>query len=248
MSEFRQILGIRFYAGDLEGLLDLAAGGAGLIAVPSAPVLARLSHDAAHAEALEKSDFAITDSGLMVILWLLFQGESLRRISGLRFLKALLQRPELRDPGVTFWVMPTAEDARINRNYLRSLDLDVGPHNSYVAPIYARSGPLEDAALLRQVEKLRPKFIVICLGGGAQERLGYYLRRNLPYRPTIACTGAAIGFFSGRQAHIPAWGDRLMLGWLFRTLHAPSQYFPRYCQALALIPLLWRHGARSIRE
>src|ERR1039457_6773381 len=42
---FRKILGVRFYISDLEGLIELVAGG-GLIVVPSAPVMVRLPGDA----------------------------------------------------------------------------------------------------------------------------------------------------------------------------------------------------------
>jgi UDP-N-acetyl-D-mannosaminuronic acid transferase (WecB/TagA/CpsF family) len=248
MDEFRRILGIRFYAGDVEGLLGRAVDRAGLIVVPSAPVLSQLAVDPAHAEALEGADFAITDSGFMVLLWLLFQGERLPRISGLRFLRAWFKRPELREPGATFWIMPSAEDARVNGMWLKSQGLDAEPSACYVAPFYARAGRLEDPALLALLEARKPKIIIIGLAGGVQERLGYFLRRRLSYRPTLACTGAAVAFLSGRQASIPVWADRLMLGLLFRTISEPGRYLPRYRQGLRLVPLLWRHGARSVRS
>jgi UDP-N-acetyl-D-mannosaminuronic acid transferase (WecB/TagA/CpsF family) len=247
MDEFRRILGIRFYIGDVDGLLDRAANQAGLIVVPSAPVLSHLPDDPAHAEALEGADFAITDSGFMVLLWLLFQGERLRRISGLRFLRAWLKRPEFREPGAAFWIIPSADDARMNGLWLRAQGLDADPSAFYIAPFYARSGRLEDRALLALLEARRPKVIIIGLAGGVQERLGYFLRRRLSYRPTLACTGAAIAFLSGRQANIPVWADRLMLGLLLRTLSSPSRYLPRYREGLRLVPLLWRYGARSVR-
>src|SRR5437764_226065 len=117
LKEVRHILGVRFYSGDMEGLLDRATRG-GLVVVPSAPVLVDLSSDHAHREAVEASDVAITDSAWMVILWMVFKGEFLPRISGLRFMRALLKRPEFREPGETFWIMPTAEDGRVNCEWL----------------------------------------------------------------------------------------------------------------------------------
>jgi len=241
---FRQILGLRFYTGDFPGLLDRAMAG-GLIAVPSAPVLVDLAADPAHREALENSDFAITDSGFMVLLWAAMKREWLPRFSGLRFLRGLLQRPEFRRPGAAFWVMPSAEDARSNCAWLRQDGIPTGPADCYVAPMYP-AGRLDDDALLARLESARPPFVVLCLAGGVQERLGHYLKTRLSYRPTLICTGAAIAFLSGRQATIPVWADRLFLGWLLRTLNAPGRFIPRYWKSLRLVPLLWRYGANPV--
>jgi UDP-N-acetyl-D-mannosaminuronic acid transferase (WecB/TagA/CpsF family) len=105
---------------------------------------------------------------------------------------------------------------------------------------------MEDRELLEQIEKSRSAFVVINLGGGVQERLGHYLRVNLSYRPAIICTGAAIAFLSGRQANIPPWADRLILGWLFRCFRDPRRFVPRYWKALRLAPMLIKYGAKSV--
>lgn len=81
-------------------------------------------------------------------------------------------------PGATFWIMPSAADAAANCAWLQWKGLTVRAGECYLAPVYPR-GPLEDPALLALVEARRPKFIVICLGGGVQERLGFFLRKNL---------------------------------------------------------------------
>ncbi len=241
---FRRILGIRFYVGELGPLLDLTDEG-GLIVVPSAPVLADLEADPAHREAVEGCDFAITDSGFMVLLWRLMKGERLVRISGLRFLRALLERPGFRAPGATLWVMPSDADAEANRAWLRGQGIALDREACPVAPIYP-SGALEDPALLSLVEQRRPRYVVLCVGGGVQERLGHFLRRHLSFRPAILCTGAAIAFLSGRQVNIPVWADRMLLGWLFRGLAQPAKFAPRYWRALRVARLLWTHGAESV--
>ena len=241
---FQQILGIRFYVGDLPGLIQRTYQG-GLIVVPSAPVLVDLAADPTHREALENSDLAVTDSGFMVLLWLLFKGRRLPRISGLRLLQALLKSPEFIKPNATFWVMPSARDAAANTGWLRGRGLKLAPEDCYVAPLYP-AGRLEDPVLLAHIESRRPKFVMLNLGGGVQERLGHYLLQNLSYRPAVFCTGAAIAFLSGQQANIPPWADHLFLGWMMRTLNDPAQFFPRYRKALRLAPLLLAHGARSV--
>jgi hypothetical protein len=148
-GSFRQILGIRFYVGDLAGLLHLASQG-GLIAVPSAPVLVSLSADPALRTAIEASDFAITDSGFMILLWRLFQGERLERISGLKLLTALFRAPGRVESGAAFWVMPSAHEMAADLTWLREQGHFVPAENCYVAPHYPAGG-LIDADLLRQI-------------------------------------------------------------------------------------------------
>jgi len=243
---FRQILGIRFYVGDLAGLLRLVGQG-GLIAVPSAPVLVGLSGDHALRTAIEASDFAITDSGFMIVLWRLFQGERLERISGLKLLSALFRAPGRVSPGTSFWIMPSAHEMAANLAWLKAQGHAVPTESCYIAPHYP-GGSLSDHDLLRQIEAQKPAYVLVNLGGGVQERLGLFLRQNLSYRPAIICTGAAIAFLSRQQANIPPWADRLMLGWLMRIIYAPGRFLPRYRKALQLVPLLWKYRGRSVAE
>jgi len=242
-GEFRQILGIKFYVGGMPRLLDKTAEG-GLIVVPSAPVLANMPLDAAHREALLGSDFAITDSSYMILLWLILRRENLPRISGVRYLRGLLDQPGFRKAGATFWIMPSADDRRANREWLDRQGTVVDAEACVVAPIYP-AGRLEDPTLVAQIEARHPAYVIINVGGGVQERLGYFLRTHLSYRPAILCTGAAIAFLSGRQIAIPVWADRLRLGWLFRSLASPKTFPPRLWKSLRLAKLLWKYGENA---
>lgn len=269
VDDYRRILGVVFYIGPIEGLLERTMRG-GLIVVPSAPVLVNLPVDAAHRLAIESSDLAVTDSGFMVLLWRLFTRERLIRISGLRYLRALMEDPRFRDSKSILWVMPSAVDAEENRAWLKGEGVSVTEDDCYLAPHYPRQGPLEDPALLAVIETRRPRFVMINLGGGVQERLGWYLREELArkaqsaeskvpgplplgatphapaYMPALICTGAAIAFLSNRQVNIPPWADRMFLGWLMRSLSEPSKFVPRYWHSLRLIALLWKHGSQSV--
>jgi N-acetylglucosaminyldiphosphoundecaprenol N-acetyl-beta-D-mannosaminyltransferase len=242
---FRRILGVRFYISDLEGLLDLVPGG-GFIVVPSAPVMTRLEEDAAHREAMEGADFAVTDSGYMVLLWLLRTGERIQRISGLRLLRGLFARGEFRARGETFWVMPSAADSEANLGWLRSQGFEVSGDDAYIAPIYPKVGPIADGPLVDIVASRRPKLVVVALSGGVQERLGWELRRRLGYKPAILCTGGAIAFLSGRQTSIPVWADRLALGWLLRFISSPRSFAAKVRGIERLGPLIWKYGSASV--
>lgn len=243
---FRQILGIRFYVGDLRGLLDLCAQGR-FVVVPAAPALVDLPTDPDYREALEQSDFAITDSGFMVILWRLLTGQKLIRISGLKLLWGLLEGAELRQPGNSFWIMPTPGEMEVNVAWLRQNGYGVSAEDCYIAPLYPK-GPLEDAELLRLIEERKPHYVIVNIGGGVQERLGLYLKRNLSYRPSIICIGAAIAFVTGLQANISPWADRMMLGWFFRCLYSPRRYVPRALKGFRLVPIIAKYRDRRVTE
>jgi UDP-N-acetyl-D-mannosaminuronic acid transferase (WecB/TagA/CpsF family) len=242
--KFKRILGINFFVGDMPELLDLCAEG-NFIVVPAAPALADLPTNPAYRESVEKSDFAITDSAFMVILWKFLTWESLPRISGLKLLRGLLEVPELKKPGASLWIMPSQAEQDANLAWLNANGYPVTPEECFIAPFYPK-GPLSDPALLQWAEARKAPYIIIAIGGGVQERVGYFLRENLSYRPSIVCIGAAVGFITGTQVRIPVWADRLMLGWVFRILAAPKRFLPRYWKALQLVGLMVKYRDRSV--
>ncbi len=215
-----------------------------LVVAPSAPGLAAdLVKSASYREALTTADLAITDSGFMVLLWRAFTGVKLPRLSGLKFMVAVLARPELKQPGSVFWVMPSAEEDQRNRAWLVSKGFPVTEADVYLAPHYPL-GAIQDAELLRRIEARKPSVVMLAIGGGVQERLGLMLRAQLKTPTSILCLGAAIAFLSGGQANIPPWADRMVLGWLMRLASNPRKFWRRYWEALALVSLLWRHRDR----
>jgi UDP-N-acetyl-D-mannosaminuronic acid transferase (WecB/TagA/CpsF family) len=208
--------------------------------------MTRLAEDPAHRAALEGADFAITDSGYMVLLWLIRTGERIRRISGLRLLRGLLGGGAFRGAGQTLWVMPSEDDSQANLAWLRGQGFEVSGDDAYVAPIYPKAGPISDDRLLHLVGARRPQLVVIALSGGVQERLGWELRQRLGYRPAILCIGGAIAFLSGRQTNIPVWADRLALGWLLRFISAPRSFAAKLKGVENLAPLIWKYGRKSV--
>jgi UDP-N-acetyl-D-mannosaminuronic acid transferase (WecB/TagA/CpsF family) len=210
--------------------------------VPGAPALKNLSHDQSYREALLGADFAIPDSALMVLLWNLIQRDRIPKLSGLKYLRALISQSDFRKPGASFWVMPSEASLRRNLDWLGGQGIRVDDMDVYVAPMYGAA--IEDSALLSRIEERRPRHIVLGLGGGTQERLGLYLKKNLAYQPAIHCIGAAIAFLSGDQVRIPVWADHLGLGWMWRSFSDPRRFGPRYWEARSLAPLIVRYRDR----
>ncbi|MBV8101591.1 MAG: WecB/TagA/CpsF family glycosyltransferase [Verrucomicrobia bacterium] len=244
VQNFKRVLAINFFTGSTSELLRLCAEGHFIIA-PAAPALAELPTDPIYRQSVEKSDFAVTDSSFMVILWRLFTGQKLPRISGPRLLRLLLTSGQLRTEGSSVWIMPSKEEAKINRSWLNRKGIPVAAQECYVAPHYPKGEAVSDPELLSWIETHKPRYVIVNIGGGIQEPLGLYLKENLSYSPSIICVGSAIAFFSGIQASVPPLADRLMLGWLCRCLHSPRKFVPRYWGALRLLPVIAKYRERS---
>lgn len=239
-AQFRQILGIQFFVGDADEAIARISSG-GLLVVPAAPALKNLAHDPAYREALQGADLVIADSAFMVMIWNRLKRDSIRRVSGLKYLSSLLKQPDFYRPGGSFWIMASEASARRNCSWLKRQGIELAPEDRYVAPLYGKT--IQDPELLQRINERRPRHIVVTLGGGTQERLGLYLRSELNCKPSIHCVGAAIAFLSGDQVFIPRWADRMYLGWLFRCLSDPRRYMPRYWGARKLLSLMIRYGS-----
>ncbi len=240
-SDHRIILGLRFFLGTAAEAVARAEPG-GLVLIPAAPALKDVATNAIYRDALLAADILLTDSAFMVMVWNRLQQDHVKRLSGLTYLRELLNLPSFRQPGNTLWVLPSADSVVHTTTWLSKEGIDVPATHLYVAPIY-RIDPAQpiDPKLLTLIEHLHPQHIVLGVGGGTQEPLGADLKHRLTYLPAIHCVGAAVAFLSGEQAPIPVWADRLYLGWLIRTLHSPRRFTRRYWEARKLATLLYRY-------
>ncbi len=233
-----RILGVNFFCGTAQQTIARMKTG-GLLVVPAAPALKDLPTNPDYREALLQADLAITDSAFMVLIWNFISTRRVPRVSGLEYLKELLLEEDVRRPGNTLWIMASPKSARTNLDWLRGEGIEIRDEDIYMAPLY--KGEIQDEALLAKMRAHRYKHVVVTVGGGTQERLGLYLKQQLPYLPAIHCIGAAIAFLSGDQVHIPTWADKTGMGWLFRCLSKPSAYVPRYWAARKLVWLMLRY-------
>ena len=85
------------------------------------------------------------------------------------------------------------------------------------------------------------------IGGGTQEILGYYLKKNLKAKATILCTGGAISFFTGDQAPINHLIDRFYLGLIVRLIYNPIIFYKRIFYALKLLPMVMTNNIKVIK-
>jgi len=240
MAATRKVLGIRFFTGDIPETVAVILQHGGFLVAPSGTCFARLRYDEPYRRAVVSADLAIADSGWMVLAWRLLRHESIRRVSGLKYLQQLFA--QLKGEGIAeiFWILPNESARQKLLDWSRREVFAVKTENCYVAPQYGLQ--IEDRHLVARVGDRRPANVLIAIGSGPQEKLGYYLRENLSYRPAIHCTGAALGFITGDQIAIPDWADRLYLGWFLRLLTQPRRFIPRLWRAHELPWLIWKYG------
>ena len=207
---------------------------------PSGPGLSTIDKDKLYYVALKEADFAIPDSGFMIILARLFFSLNINKLSGPKFLRLFLKEDILKEKGSIFSVDPSFSETNVNNQYLNKIGIPISKEYHYVAPIYDKN-EITDYQLIRTLESLevRPKFLLLNLAGGVQERLGYYIKNNLSYKIGIICTGAAIAFETGKQARLPAWIDDNYLGWLARIIQNPKRFLVRFLKALRLVYIFY---------
>jgi len=239
-----RILGIDFFNDHLDSALDFAHSKGGVILAPSGPGLSEIGNNPQYDEALKNADLNLIDSGYLALLWKRKTGVQVNRHSGLKFIKALIESNTFKaGHSSQLWVMPNREESESARRYLNQNGLPLAENSFYIAPRYALPA-VEDHALLERLRQQKPHYIILAIAGGKQEILGYWLRQHLDYRPSIICIGAAIAFLSGHQANIPAWADRIYVGWLLRILKNPKTFIPRYWKARKLRRLLMDFNER----
>ena len=232
------ILGIHFFNGTVDEAVDVMSRNGGLLVVPAAPALMKLQTDEGYRRALVSADMAIADSGAMVLLWRIFTGRRVERISCLKFLKHLVAQLGSRPNERVLWIVPSEAAHERTIDWLRHVNL-TGSADFYVAPRYGID--VFDAELVARIDSHPPAHVVVGIGGGVQEKLGFFLKENLRARPAIHCIGAALAFLTGDQPPIPMWADRFYLGWLLRLLRQPRIFGPRYLSAFKLPLLIFRY-------
>ena len=105
-------------------------------------------------------------------------------------------------------------------------------YKTYVAPKYNN---FVDNKLLKIINNYKPRYIIINIGGGSQEPLAIYLKKNIKHKISIMCTGAAIAFMTGEQAPINKIIDQFYLGWLMRIIWNPKLYLKRILKSFKII-------------
>tara|TARA_B100000161_G_scaffold255863_1_gene218413 strand:+ start:131 stop:862 length:732 start_codon:yes stop_codon:yes gene_type:complete len=207
----------------------------GLFVFPAGPALASINQSNKYYESLRKADYVFFDSGFFVLLLKFFKNISVKKFSGYKFISLFLDYLKKNKNKSVFCIDPNLKFSRSNKILFNNLG--VKRIYNYLAPKY-KTKKLSDKKLLEKIKKIKPDFIITNIGGGRQEILGLYLKKNLKIKTTILCTGAAISFVTKDQAPINNLIDQFYLGWFVRLIFNPIVFLRRYLYSLRLIPMV----------
>ena len=208
----------------------------GLFVFPSGPGLSELKVNSNYHKSLINSDYVFFDSGFFVLLLRFFKNINVQKLSGYKFLDFYFNYLKINKKKI-FSIDPNKELSNSYRLFFKKKIKIKSFH--YIAPKY-NSRIKINKNLIKRIHDSKAKEIIINIGGGTQEILGYYLSKKLNKKYKIVCTGAAIAFFTGDQSPINNNIDKLYLGWLFRIIYNPKIFLPRYLSAFKLFFLFIR--------
>ena len=219
---------IKFYSGDYDQIkYEFDKGG--VLVAPAASALANIDTDKQYYSSLKNSKIAILDSGFFCILLRIFRFQKVKKLSGFLFLKTFLDN--FKNQQKILFIDPSKKSNILNIKFLKSKKII--NFKTYIAPNYKKK--FFDLKLLNLVNNYKPKYIVINIGGGSQEPLAIYINKNIKYKASIMCTGAALAFMTGEQAPINKFIDKIYLGWLTRILWNPKLYLGRILKSFKII-------------
>ena len=231
-----KIFGITFFDANYKEIKKMLDRG-GLLVLPSGPGMSTIDKDKNYYNALKNSDIALFDSGYLCLLLRILKGIKVKKFSGFIFFKDFINSLKKENKKKIFLVEPNKKQLKINKKFLNSKN--IYKIYQYIAPIYQKE-KIKDYKLLKKIQKIKPKYVVINLGGGVQEVLGSFLKNNINYKVSIICTGAAISYFTKQQAPLNVFLDKIYLGWLVRIIFNPYIFLPRYLSAFRLIFIIKR--------
>jgi len=219
---------IKFYSGNYDQIkYEFDKGG--VLVAPAASALANIDTDKQYYSSLKNSKIAILDSGFFCILLRIFRFQKVKKLSGFLFLKTFLDN--FKNQQKILFIDPSRKSNILNIKFLKSKKII--NFKTYIAPNYNKK--FFDLKLLNLINNYKPKYIVINIGGGSQEPLAIYINKNIKYKASIMCTGAALAFMTGEQAPINKFIDKIYLGWLTRIIWNPKLYLGRILKSFKII-------------
>jgi UDP-N-acetyl-D-mannosaminuronic acid transferase (WecB/TagA/CpsF family) len=221
---------INFYNWTFNKIINRVNLGGYLVA-PAASALTEILSNKEYYKSLKDSQCAIFDSGFFCLLLSIFRIYNPKKFSGYLFLKKFLAYKNAKKKKI---LLVNSTDYQGEKN-IELLHLNKFKKVFlYTSPFYKNKN-IKDRKLLNFLNKLKPNYIIMCIGGGKQEPLALFINKKIKFRCAILCLGGAIDFINGLQAPINEFIDKIYLGWLMRIIFNPEIFFVRVLRSINLI-------------
>ena len=238
---FKNIVFHNFSENDVQSILRKKK----LFVFPSGSGIPLINNNKNYYSALKKADYVFFDSGLFVLLLRIFKNVKVKKFSGFKFLSLFFKYLKFNKNKSIFCIDSDFKISKSNKKFIKKLG--IYKMYNYVAPVY-NPNRLNDKKLINEINKFNPDFILTNIGGGTQEILGMYLKKNLKKKTSILCTGGAISFFTGEQAPINYLIDKFYLGLIVRLIFNPLIFYKRFFFAFKLFPMVLFSDIKSLNE
>lgn len=184
---------------------------------------------------LQKFDYLVTDG--MPLVWLArLHGLRAERIYGPDLMLAVLGQGQ--QLGVTHYLYGTTQSvlARLESQLTKRFP-QAKIVGSY-APPFRKLLQKEEQAVIKKINKARPDFVWVSLGGRKQVEWAVKMKDKLKVHYIIP-VGAAFDFISGNKPQAPQWVRIIGLEWLFRLITEPQRLWQRYVLQIPIFLVLW---------
>lgn len=238
-----KFLNIKFFDSSYENIDKYLKKKGGYLVAPAASALANVYSDKSYLNSLQKSTVAIFDSGLFCLLSLMFKFVKVKKFSGYKFINSFIN-DQRKIKCKILLLEPSTYSSKINNLYLKSHKFRFLKH--YICPLYQKN--VIDKNLIKLINNYKPRFIIINIAGGTQEKLALYIKSNINWKIIIICSGAALSFLSDKKLKykITKYVDEMYLGWLFRLLNNPKFFGYRLMKSLQIIFLVLNEKMKII--
>jgi len=229
-SKILLFYGIKFYDLSFNKIFKILNLGGYLVA-PAASALVEIKKNKSYHQSLINSKCAIFDSGFFCILLRFFLIYKPSKFSGYLFLKKMLEFESIKKKKI---LLINSTDYQSEKNKELMYKKNFKKIYFYTAPFY-KDDKIKDPKLINYINKYKPRYILINIGGLKQEPLAFFINKRIKLRTTILCLGGAIDFLTGVQSPINKFIDGIYLGWLMRLTYNPRIFIVRLFNSLYLI-------------
>lgn len=191
-----------------------------LVITPNPEIVIKATRDPVLMSIINTADLVVPD-GIGVVVGAKLLGNPLpERVPGYELTQALFASSVTLSEPLTVYLLGgkpgVAAQAGLNLSQQYANLTVVGTHSGYFDTI-------EEAALLRDIERTRPQVLIVGLGAPKQEKW-LHQHRHLPIKIGIGA-GGSIDVFAGQVQRAPERWIKLNLEWLYRLLKQPQRLF-----------------------